>query len=147
MLSVYLLAGCTSMQPEEMPADTTTNTMPSATVTEATEAPQTVTIKDYSVVGMQNVTEVYFADERKADWGNVMTFVKTEPEEATQIFVKTMCPYCHEQTFFGIEFSKFPKTSIGQPSFAWSEEIACSNGYSHTDNFDYSYSIMFTLNQ
>ena len=146
LLSVCLLAGCAG-QPSniETEAISTDATLEVTEVVETTEPIETITIADYSITGMLNVTDVYFAAKTNASWGT--TYAKAAPEEATGIIVYVMCPQCKEETFDLVELTEIPEASIGKQTFTWKGSIDCGNWDNHADPFDseYKYSIIFTL--
>lgn len=141
LLCVCLLAGCSGQPSSTEPEVTTTDS-----ALEVTEATRTVTVTDYSITGMLNVTDLYFAALVDKGWG--MTYSETAAEEATGIIVHVMCPQCNEETFDLIEFTELPEASIGQQTFTWTDSMDCGNWDNHEDSFDseYKYSIIFTLN-
>lgn len=138
LLCVCLLAGCTSQLSSTEPEVTPADTIPEATTP--------IAVTDYSITGMLNVTDLYFAALTDKGWG--MTYCEVEPEEATGIIVHVMCPQCNEETFDLVEFAELPEASIGQQTFTWTDSIDCGNWDHHEDSFnsEYKYSIIFTLN-
>ena len=141
LLCICLLVGCSTQSGSTKLEATTTDTIP-----QVTEVTKTVTVADYSITGMQNVTDLYFASLVDQGWGK--TYSETAAEKATCIIVHVMCPQCNEKTFDLIEFAELPEASIGQQMFTWIDSLNCDNWTNHEDSFDseYNYSILFTLN-
>ena len=149
LLLVLTLIACadkSTTQPTEN--NNTIAAQPETTVaTEAaTEAVQEVSITDYTITAMVNVTGVRHSV--KTMEGNIACYSPAEPGEANAISVYIMCPLCKAESFVNIDFTEIPENQIGLPSFTWSGTEDCSNWSNHADPFteEYNYSILFTRN-
>ena len=138
---VLSLAACASTPADDNATDTppVSNQNP-----EPSEEVAPVTIADYSVVGMSNVTNVYFSAPNE----NGHYTKRVDPANATAVVAELMCPYCHSEGSIVLDFSKFSESQIGQQTFTWTDTFPCYDWSDHEDtyNSDYTYALMFTLN-